>query len=343
MTTDNLFEKFRDGNDFITEASNVIFDFMVKLNIDRYDLEDADLSILMPIKTTGLNFKSLGIKDIHIDKNNFRIAFYSLSTKIHLTLEDDIVIGLSNLPISEMYILLRIIEVMEHRVKRYQDETNANIKKIHFENRDIIITDPCYIIKYERTEYSREVQEASWKNIEKFVRPLEKERNEFLKSLREKWRETPPASIAEIAEAKEKDREYNRKINELKKKYELEIIDDTKYKPEEWGLTNYIVRDTIYGDWSCHTFNSDTKEIIGQFCADSGMVGVFDLEEVLRYNPDFVYYLDKHHTTTLIKNFTGDVWFEVETHDSGLGKWKDLSVHVIGRGNINFKTEQTGL
>lgn len=36
------------------------------------------------------------------------------------------------------------------------------------------------------------------------------------------------------------------------------------------GITKYLVRDTIYGDWSCTTFNSDNKEPIGEFCADAG-------------------------------------------------------------------------
>ena len=52
------------------------------------------------------------------------------------------------------------------------------------------------------------------------------------------------------------------------------------------GIKNYICRDTIYGDWSCTTFNSDTKEPIGEFCADAGLVAVFLLDEVLKYNPD---------------------------------------------------------
>ena len=51
---------------------------------------------------------------------------------------------------------------------------------------------------------------------------------------------------------------------------------------ERLGIKNYICRDTIYGDWSCTTFNSDTKEPIGEFCADAGLVAVFLLDEVCR-------------------------------------------------------------
>lgn len=87
---------------------------------------------------------------------------------------------------------------------------------------------------------------------------------------------------------------------------------------------------------SCTTFNSDTKEPIGKFCADAGMVAVFLLDEVLKYNPDF----------------DGEVNFEV-IHTEGLyeedtfwckkgEKWEDDSIQVIGRGNINFVGMQTG-
>lgn len=98
------------------------------------------------------------------------------------------------------------------------------------------------------------------------------------------------------------------------------------------GIKNYICRDTIYGDWSCTTFNSDTKEIIGKFCADAGLVAVFLLDEVLKYNPNFDYHIKKPWTTTLIKDFDGEVNFEV----------RNGGVKVIGKGNINFIGTQTG-
>lgn len=118
------------------------------------------------------------------------------------------------------------------------------------------------------------------------------------------------------------------------------------------GIHNYICRDTIYGDWSCTTFDSDTKEPIGDFCADAGMVAVFLLDEVLKYNPDFDYHINRPWTTTLITDFDGDVHFEV-VHKEGYyeedtewwnkgDKWEDNQVQVIGKGNINFVGKQTG-
>lgn len=129
---------------------------------------------------------------------------------------------------------------------------------------------------------------------------------------------------------------------------------------EVLGIHNYMTRDTIYGDWSCTVYNTDTKEAIGEFCADAGLVSVFLLDEVLKYNPDFDYHKEREWTTALIPDFKGTVQFVVERqegvyedtteyHKAG-DKWEDYSVHVIGHGinkktgePINFRSTQTGL
>ena len=70
----------------------------------------------------------------------------------------------------------------------------------------------------------------------------------------------------------------NKRIMDSKPKYFKGdiIITDPCYvlKHIDREKVEYIARDTIYGDWSCTTFNTDTKEAIGKFCADSGMVAV---------------------------------------------------------------------
>ena len=112
------------------------------------------------------------------------------------------------------------------------------------------------------------------------------------------------------------------------------------------GLKKYLVGDTIYGDWSCTTFNSDTEEKIGEFCADAGMVGVFLLYEVLAYNTNFDYNTERPWTTTLIKDFHGTVELKLKRRKknrrySELNDYDD-SVQVVGKGNINFLAGQTG-
>jgi len=123
---------------------------------------------------------------------------------------------------------------------------------------------------------------------------------------------------------------------------------DDEYKGKN-AIKNFIERDTIYGDWSCTVFDIITKNSIGQFCADAGLVGVFLLSEVLQYNPSFNYHTERPWTTALIKDFDGDIWFEVyEEYDEEYGY--DYTVHVVGKGTntktgepIEFITSQTGL
>lgn len=127
------------------------------------------------------------------------------------------------------------------------------------------------------------------------------------------------------------------------------------------GLTNYISESTRYGDWSCSTWSTPRKDVEAQLeelnalgrarwelmkqygedsvqakiyddkIADAGMVAVFLLDEVLKYNPDFNYHTNREWTTTLIKDFDGEIDYYV-----------DDDAHIIGVGNVNFFTTQTG-
>lgn len=104
---------------------------------------------------------------------------------------------------------------------------------------------------------------------------------------------------------------------------------------EKLGISpTHLVASTIYGDWSCTTYNTDTNEAIGEFCADAGLVGVFLLDDILKYNPEFNYHTERPWTTTLIEDFDGDVEIVIENNED---------VHVVGTGNINFRAFQTGL
>lgn len=116
------------------------------------------------------------------------------------------------------------------------------------------------------------------------------------------------------------------------------------------GIHNYMTQETGCGDWSCHCIKlfKDPIEIvkeladmtgnieeqliceeIGQFCADSGLVSVFDLDELKNYNPDIDKFIFDHpHTVTTIANYHGDIDFLAP---NGI-------THVAGKGNINFLT-----
>lgn len=131
-------------------------------------------------------------------------------------------------------------------------------------------------------------------------------------------------------------------------------------KMEALGITRYMTRDTIYGDWGCTVYDTDTNQPIGKFCADAGLVSVFLLDEVLKYNPDFDYHKERTWTTALIPDFKGTIQIVVERsegvyeedseyHKAG-DRWEDFSVHVVGHGvnkktgrPINFRSSQSSL
>lgn len=223
---------------------------------------------------------------------------------------------------------------------------------------DIIITDPCYICKEKKEvgEYPKVKDYFSYdekddypdyrKMDEREIKEVEKETGLPRRLLLDEW----------IHKSEQYEKE-NKKYEEALQEYRKNNISDWDLSNfgtsmEALGIKNYIRRDTLYGDWSCTTYNSDTNEKIGNFCADAGMVGVFLLDEVLKYNPDFDYHVERPWTTTLIKDFDGEIDFEIihtegvyeddtEFHSKG-ERWEDDSVSVVGKGNINFKTVQTG-
>ena len=208
----------------------------------------------------------------------------------------------------------------------------------------IIITDPCYICKENTKEkigkqpdrdeyYTYGMNEKDYPDAIESILP-EKEIPEAAKYVREKLGITTPykAYHSKIYEEC-----YEKYMKALEEYQDLNADDWERCEygenMEELGIHTYLCRDTLYGDWSCTTFNTDTNDILGEFCADAGMFGVFLLDEVLKYNPEFDWYQTRPWTTTLIKNFDGEIDFEIDDEEN---------LHVIGTGNINFKTTQTG-
>lgn len=228
-------------------------------------------------------------------------------------------------------------------------------------NGDIIITDPCYICKEREKvgEYPNGEDFFSYDEMKDYP-DYRKMNEDELKAFVKKSGFSEEILPVFPDKWKYKSDQYE----EENKKYKAAICEYRKNNISDWelcnygedmeaiGIKNYICRDTLYGDWSCTTYNSNTKEILGQFCADAGMVGVFLLEEVLKYNPEFDYHIERPWTTTLINDFDGEIDFEIihtegvceddsKFHNKG-DKWEDDQVSVVGKGNINFETHQTG-
>lgn len=225
---------------------------------------------------------------------------------------------------------------------------------------DIIITDPCYIMREDnRPDYStmpswwdflskttsEEVVKDNGITFKRYNYPKPEDYPDCRKKRIEDYPDKQTAELDMILKMyvgkvplfsptlKAEEDAYHK----AEEKWKEENISDWEKcecgeEMEVLGINTYLSDRTIYGDWSCSTFNSNTKKKIGDFCADAGMVAVFLLDEVLRYNPDFDYHTDRPWTTTLIRDFHGTV----ELHRDG------EDVTVIGKGNVNFVGKQTG-
>lgn len=233
----------------------------------------------------------------------------------------------------------------------------------------IVITDPCYLVKHNEKKMPPEYE---------LLRPKEKDYLSF-----EHERDYPDAIPKEVHELTAVESYmleliHNKKINKKSfipiksKQYEKEFqcLLDAEFewkKPYmgDWeltgcgenmgilGLTHYMTSTTYYGDWGCTVYNIKTDQKLGEFCADSGMVGVFNLEEVLMYNPDFKKFIEEHPwCVTVIENFNGNVEFEIKETPGGVidkdgnghrkGEvWTNKELSVVGKGNIEFRSLQT--
>lgn len=217
-------------------------------------------------------------------------------------------------------LILKVVNMSDELFLNMYMNALSNIEQEEYDNKrynqgmkfqgDIIITDPCYIVK-KRDESSR----PQWSDF------MDRE------------------SYAGLSEKELEDCGFH----EQYKKMEEAMAAWDKEHPDDWHICgcgedmselglNCLSASTEYGDWACTTFDMDSKKPLGEFCADSGMVGVFSLEEILKYNPDFDYHISRPWTTTLIKGFDGTVTIKKEKDE----------VYVEGLGNINFRTKQTG-
>lgn len=112
------------------------------------------------------------------------------------------------------------------------------------------------------------------------------------------------------------------------------------------GFNNYICTDNLYGNWSCTLYNlvniknmlSDDNVELSQFSSDSGLVGVFYLEDILKYDSEFNLKNFLHNEVAVVENFRGTVDIINRNNKQDI----EAEVMVVGLGNINFFSLQTG-
>lgn len=220
-------------------------------------------------------------------------------------------------------------------------------------NGTILITDPCYIIDDKKNNdnslwlfmldiFNKKLPTYKAPNPQHidYLKFRINEEKEFIKRIKD--------DKEFISERLQKIEEYKQKIETLNRPENF-ISVPNREKPAEnflssFGFTDCIWGDTLYGDWSATVFNSDTNEEIGIFCADAGLYSVMYLDEVLKFNPNFNCHIEKPWTSTVIKNFVGEINVEIrEEKYEYNGETKiDKAVYIVGKGNINFEANQTG-
>ena len=169
------------------------------------------------------------------------------------------------------------------------------------ENRNLVITDPCYVKNRENIEPILE-HSTLYGDWSCFTYSGYKDK---ILRLNDEWWKLYSKYF----------REYNNPENGKEKKKELR----DKFSQ---------IKDTWMKD----------NKVIGRFCADSGEVGVYYLEDIQKHDPDFFNRMGDW-CYTVVHNFSGTVELDITTTPSG---YKEL--HVLGKSDITpFYTCQSGL
>lgn len=167
-------------------------------------------------------------------------------------------------------------------------------------NGTIIITDPCYIVKNDK----------DWGGVDGFdynnntVSPLTGISNYL-------WEDTG------VGDGRWKVSKMKDILGLMELEKFVEDIEEAYYSfNSDPSIENQIKLD----DLICK------RETIGRYCVDSGTFGVFYLDEVLKYRPDF---LVEHGDWcyTIIEDFTGEVDVYTDSREQK---------HFLGIGNKTF-------
>ena len=107
-----------------------------------------------------------------------------------------------------------------------------------------------------------------------------------------------------------------------------------------WGCSTYkiaedpykVINNFVEAEEKGEDYGINCSKL-GDFCADAGLVSVFLLDEVRKYNPSIDKWIEEHDwCVTKISDFDGEVNYYVD---------KVGNAHIVGIGNINFFTVQT--
>jgi len=204
---------------------------------------------------------------------------------------------------------------------------------------DIIITDPCYIMKHDDSS-DRDWDKCNYgSNMEKLGI------THYL---------TADTEYGDWSCTTVKDDPASQKLIEDLNRMYFKFFHDYN-NPEVYKDSEY--RRQMYKEYDekREKIIEESGLVLGRFCADAGLVSVFLLDEILAYNPKYDDHINHPHCATLIKDFDGDIEITHRIIESRVDPEDRIDeddedetemseeVSVIGKGNINFYTTQTGL
>lgn len=182
---------------------------------------------------------------------------------------------------------------------------------------DILITDPCYIIRDGNGGFAEGLTEDDWEESD-YGQDLEKlgisnyitEDSGGDGSWKIYQCSDPDKALKEIDELQIKIESYDYKTQEKEYHAALDAMDE------------YL----------------DGFTCLGHFCADSGTSSVLAMDEVDKYNPKVRDWVKAHDwCATILSDFDGEIEeVKLSAHSK---TWPHLTyLHFIGKGNINFFT-----
>lgn len=96
---------------------------------------------------------------------------------------------------------------------------------------------------------------------------------------------------------------------------------------ETLGLRNFLVAYVTEGEEDLGAYGPG-GELLGTFVSDSGLAGVFLLEELLAYDPEFDEHIECPENALWLQDFDGTVEVTGDGEDQ----------HFQGSGNVDFET-----
>ena len=103
---------------------------------------------------------------------------------------------------------------------------------------------------------------------------------------------------------------------------------------DKLGFTDHMVID--FPDDPQIVIHTETKEILGGICQDSGVIAVVYKDELAAYDPDYEKSFFSARNRTVIENFDGEITHK--TVPVTLDGYEDTDTVISGQGNISFRS-----